>query len=592
MMENPLLPSAGSIRPADIKPDSPEVDTQAVPDPITTTGSTPAGAQETDSEVIARLASMTTMEYDRLRKEEARALGIQISTLDDLVKAARNEDDAADRLPFPEVEPYPDPINPAQLFDEVSDTILRFVVMEKDQADAAALWTAHTHVIDDVENSPLALIDSPEKACAKTLFQEILWLMSHRPLPAANASLSALFRAVELWRPTLFIDEADTFFRDNPELHGMVNAGYKRGGFVLRSEAVGDNYVPRQFSVYGAKSIAGIRLAKHLPDSTMSRGIVFNLRRKMPHEKVARLRHADSKVFSVIVSKLARFADDYSQQIRQARPLLPNELSDRAQDNWEPLLAIAACAGPDWIRRATAAALKLSRASEQSVSTGNELLADIRQVFKGRQGHKISTAALIGALVADEEKGWSSYNHGKPLTPRQLAKQLSGYDIKSKTVRLGHANTPKGYEQSQFADAFARYLPAPLNAPQQRNDAQESNNDIGLDVADETQRSDDDAPGGVADVSPQVSNMSEVSPPCDGEPHANRDELWEAVAELHRNRNASATRKPSPELDCGSVADETPSLEGDDSAHPGAASEDSSGKHRTNTVTKTGKGHE
>ena len=125
----------------------------------------------------------------------------------------------------------------------------------------------------------------------------------------------------------------------------MVNAGYKRGGYVLRSEATGDSFEPRMFSVYGAKSIAGIALEKHLPDSTMSRGVVFNMRRKLPHETVERMRDADDAAFDRLASQLARFAVDYSQQVRLARPDLPDELSDRAQDNWEPLLAIAACAG-------------------------------------------------------------------------------------------------------------------------------------------------------------------------------------------------------------------------------------------------------
>ena len=207
------------------------------------------------------------------------------------------------------------------------------------------------------------------------------------------------------------IDEADTFFRDNPELHGLVNAGFQRGGTILRSEATATSFEPRVFSVYCAKSIAGIALEKHLPDSTMSRGIVLNLRRKFPHESVVRMRHADSGLFERVAAKLTRFAEDYSQQVRLARPSLPDELSDRAQDNWEPLLAIAECAGPEWLRRATDAALKLSSTDSQAVSTGNQLLADINDVFAGRldtHGPKISTAELIDALVADTEKPWAT----------------------------------------------------------------------------------------------------------------------------------------------------------------------------------------
>ncbi len=439
---------------------------------IANTDSAPATLPNYD-DAVARLSAMPPMEYDRLRKEEAKALGVQLKTLDDAVKAERNDGSATSRLPFPEVEAYPEPIDPAQLFDEVSDTIGRYIVLSKDQADAGALWVAHTYLVEAFDTSPLAIINAPERECAKTLLQTLLGRMSYRPLHAANASLSALFRSIGLWTPTIFIDEADTFFRDNSELHGMVNAGYKRGGFVLRSEAVGDSFEPRMFSVYCAKSIAGIALERHLPDSTMSRGIVFNMRRKLPHEKVERLRHADKDVFDAIASKLARFAEDYSQQVRLARPVLPDELSDRAQDNWEPLLAIAGCAGPEWVQRATAAALMLSGASEESVSTGNELLADIQHVFASKGIGKIRTTGLIEALVADDEKSWATYNRGNPLSPRQLAKQLAAYGIKSKTVRYGK-ETPKGYELSQFQDAFARYLAAPENLPQRRNDSPET----------------------------------------------------------------------------------------------------------------------
>ena len=328
-----------------------------------------------------------------------------------------------------------------------------------------------------VEVAPLAVINAPEKACGKSQLLDVMGRMSARPLPVANVTPAALFRSVERWEPTLLIDEADTFFRGKEEIKGLINAGHTRANaFVLRT--VGDNHEPKMFNVWGAKALAGISLEKHLPDATMSRAIVFNLRRKLPHESVTRLRHVENGLFEGISSKLARFADDHSHQVRQARPALPDELSDRAQDNWEPLLAIAECAGPDWVRRATAAALKLSCTAEERVSTGNELLADIQHVFESKQVEKIKTADLIAALESDEEMPWATYNHGKPITPRQLAKLLSGYGIKSKTVRFGNS-TPKGYEASQFADAFARYLADPEDLPQRCNDSPDSNDGDG-----------------------------------------------------------------------------------------------------------------
>ena len=417
-----------------------------------------------ESKTIARLAAMQPMDYDRVRRDEAKTLGIQTKTLDDMVKVARSAD-AATRLPFAEHEPADDPVDPALLFDEISKVILTYIVLDPEQADAATVWVAHTYLTDVFDVSPIAIINAPERACAKTLFQSLLGMMAYRPLPASNASLSALFRAIEHWQPTLMVDEADTFFRDNAELHGMVNAGYKRGGYVLRSESTGDSFEPRMFSVYGPKSIAGIALERHLPDSTLSRGIVFCMRRKLPHEKVERMRNADKSVFARLGSQLAKFAMDYAHQVRMAHPHLPTELSDRAQDNWEPLLMIASCAGKQWVERITTAAIKMSADGEPAASNANELLSDIREVLAKWTPKTITTVNLIDKLCDNQDMGWANYNRGRPLTARQLAKQLDIYGIKPKTVRQPGNKTPKGYELAQFEDAFKRYLKADTDQP-------------------------------------------------------------------------------------------------------------------------------
>jgi len=415
-----------------------------------------------DTEIIQKLSTLNSIDYDRQREAHAKTLGVRASTLDKEVKAIKGAEKEAGRLPFANVEVHPEPINPAQLLNEVSGVIRQFIVMDEHQVQAAALWVALTYFIDVVDYAPLAIINAPEKACGKTQLLDVMGRMSYRPLPASNASSSALFRAVELWKPTILIDEADTFFRDNLELHGMVNAGYKKGGYVLRSEAVGDSFEPRVFSVYSAKALAGIKLEKHLPDATMSRGIIFNLRRKLPGESVSRLRHAEPGLFSGIASKLARFALDYSEQVQQARPALPDALSDREQDNWEGLLAIASCAGSEWLNKATAAALKLSaNSNDKTVSAGNELLSDIQNIFETKRIDKISTTDLIEALCDDEEAPWATYNRGKPIVPRQFKKQLEPYQIESKKITVGFREV-RGFRMEQFTDAFMRYLTPPV----------------------------------------------------------------------------------------------------------------------------------
>ena len=489
--------------------------------------------QLSDDELIASLAAMTTLEYERARVAQAKLMGCRPAALDVMVRQAKNQEDEPSIMPFPEVAPHPEPISPSGLLTALSLLINLFIVLDKEQADAAALWIAMTWFMDVIDVAPLAIINAPEKSCGKSQMLDLFGRMVARPLSAANSSTAFLFRSLELWQPTMLIDEADTFVRENDELKGIINAGYTRSNaFVGR--VVGDSHEPKLFKVWGAKAMAGITLERHLPDATMSRAILFDMRRKLSHERVTKLRDAEEGVFDDTASKLARFADDYRRQVRLARPVMPESMSDRAQDNWQALFAIASCAGDEWVARAKAAALKLSNSGQVSVSTGNELLADIQHVFERRFGGKISTVQLIEALCADEENGWATYNRGKPLSPRQLAKQLATYGISSKTVRLGPGNTPKGFDADQFADVFSRYLAPPEKLPQLRNDVPESLICMASGVADKTQHSRHvDATGAVA-----------VNPP------------------QNSIRNDAATPDPLIYMDCGGVAAEMEILTG------------------------------
>lgn len=352
-----------------------------------------------------------------------------------------------------------DLFEPAAVLDDLVEIILRYVVMDKEQADAAALWITMTWFIDQIEVAALALITAPEKACGKSQLLTIFSYLVARPLAAANCSISFMFRIIEKDRPTILIDEAETFLGGNGELKGIINAGHTRANaFVGRSEtSANGGFEPKRFSVWCAKAFAGIEIEKHLPPATISRSIVIMLRRKMAEEKVGRLRHTDRALFVPLAAKLEKFSKLYAEQVRKAQPPLPEALSDRAQDNWEPLLAIAECAGPAWVERATAAALKLSKSEDASVSTGNELLADIKSVFDSKWVHKITTVDLITYLTEDLEKSWATFHKGKPISPRQLAGLLAAYGIKPRSVRQG-PSTPKGYYFSEFKDAFARYL--------------------------------------------------------------------------------------------------------------------------------------
>jgi Protein of unknown function (DUF3631) len=138
-------------------------------------------------------------------------------------------------------------------------------------------------------------------------------------------------------------------------------------------------------------------------------------------------------------------------------PDMPEEITDRAADCWEPLISVADAAGGDWPQMARDAATYLTRGSaDESLSAGVELLAHIRDAFG--KDDKLQTAMLCERLCERDESPWRDI-YGKALDPTGLAKRLKPYKIKSKDIWVGKSK--KGYAAADFHDVWKRYLPAP-----------------------------------------------------------------------------------------------------------------------------------
>ena len=117
-----------------------------------------------DDATIERLAVLSPLEYDRIRKAEASTLGVRPGTLDKLVTAARKQDDDGG-MDFQDVEPWQHAVNPAALLTEISATVRQFIICQPETADAVALWVTMTWLMDVVQIAPLAIITAPEKRC-------------------------------------------------------------------------------------------------------------------------------------------------------------------------------------------------------------------------------------------------------------------------------------------------------------------------------------------------------------------------------------------------------------------------------------------
>jgi Protein of unknown function (DUF3631) len=410
-----------------------------------------------DEAVLGELVSLSAVKYAKQRKEAAKDLGITVGDLDKAVAEARRERRIE---PDPEhwsVEAFGTTVVTGDLLDALNALYTRHVVMPEHGAVAAALWCLHAWAAEAAYCTPFLMLTSPEPRCGKSTGLSLVHWTGPRTVLASNISPAAIFRYIDAAHPTLLIDEAETFAVSD-ETRGILNSGHSRDtAFVIRCE--GDGFEPKRFSTWSPKALASIgKLAATLRD----RAIILPMKRKKRSERVAKLRGRDTDEFRTLRAKACRWVGDNLETLKAARPYLPDDLNDRAADNWEPLLAIAELAGGEWPARARAAALALSGdEATDATSIGVQLLAAVKGVFEALAIDRITSEALADALALDKAGPWAAYGKsGKPITQRQIASLLARYGVKPGTTRFG-TETRKGYLFAWLADAFDTYVESP-----------------------------------------------------------------------------------------------------------------------------------
>ena len=368
-----------------------------------------------------------------------------------------------------------DPKDGAVLLDDVEKFLARFVAYPSAAARVAtALFVAHAHLIDRFESTPRLATLSPEAGSGKTRNLEVMEALVPRPVHAVNVTPAYLFRKVgdPAGPPTILFDEIDTVFgakaKDNEDLRGLLNAGHRKGATAGRCVVRGRTIETEELPAYAAVAIAGLG---DLPDTVMSRSIVIRMRRRTPDEQVEPWRRrVHEKEGHELRDRLADWALRVGDDVEKSWPEMPDGVSDRAADVWEPLLAVADAAGGDWPVRARVAAVTLVTASaERPATLGVRLLTDLRLLFLKRtqdgapvvpehyEHDHLKTEDVIKGLCDLPESPWADLR-GKPIDATRLSRYLKQYGVGPKPIRVG-ADVARGYKREDLHDPWSRYLP-------------------------------------------------------------------------------------------------------------------------------------
>jgi len=359
------------------------------------------------------------------------------------------------------------------LLDDIHAFIRRYVVLTDDQLTAISLWVAHTYAIDAATQTPYLNVNSAVLQCGKSRLLEVLEMIAHDAHVWIRPSEAVVYRYIKQFnKPTLLLDEVDAIWDDkgseNEGLRALINAGHREGAVVPRCTQFGREV--EMFPVFCPKVLAGIG---HLPATIADRSIPIKMKRKTSNETVGRFRRVRVEPGSKHIQK---YADAWvklnNDELREADPYLPDELTDRQQEAAEPLLAIADLAGGHWPVNARKGLINLfmdpNNAADETLRM--RCLSDCREVFRDRWAagnidQRIQTSTLVLQLVSMADSPWEE----RGLTANHLAYLLQDFDVKPKYMRFPEpVGGKRGYERKDFEDAWTRYLPAPVSTDQSK----------------------------------------------------------------------------------------------------------------------------
>lgn len=364
------------------------------------------------------------------------------------------EEKSDDSSPFPKIEPWPAQVLGPELMTELVAQLRRYIVADEHQLTAIALWTIFTHSHDCFDHSPILAVTAPTIRSGKTSVLNVIGRLVSRPLPSSNVT-TAIFRAIDLFSPTLIADEADTYLSDNKNLIGVLNSGFDRHSARI-GRNVGENYTKfRNFSTWCPKAIGAVG---RLPPSLADRSIEIRLQRKRSDEAVERLSIHRLEELTSLARKIIRWSADHHEYLGRDEPPFPSNLADREADKWRPLLSIAAALGEHWLRKAHEAATHLSNLDDpaERLSDAERLIRDMAAVFEAKPNADwLATEALATALAQLPDSHWSGRQSSG--FAKFMALTLKPFRLRPRQKNLGANKVLRGYFRADVLDMAARY---------------------------------------------------------------------------------------------------------------------------------------
>lgn len=283
-----------------------------------------------------------------------------------------------------------------------------------------ALWAVHTHAYRAAGVTPRLAVIAAGKGAGKTTALEILSTLAASPSPIVVAPTAPVVRLMAAQDLTIFLDEIDTLTRGaaGGEIAAVLNSGYKAGGAVPRAARGGGLDFTSTFAPVAFAGIADDEGRLPLPDTTMDRAITIRLDRPAGTARPPRFRAElmrDDPQVTRMRDWARNWAEASSAALSNSSPELPPLSSPRAEQIWEPLLAIADLLGGEFAAQAPAWAAQTDR--QAAAQTDRQAAAPPAR--PARAGGPRRAGGLREKVLA-----YLQDRPGREFTPHKIGKAL------------------------------------------------------------------------------------------------------------------------------------------------------------------------
>jgi hypothetical protein len=219
---------------------------------------------------------------------------------------------------------------------ELWSEVKRFIYEHMDVSegyDVLTAWVLMSWVPERWKAVPYLFFFGP-KGSGKSRALEILGAIGFRPFLTGSASLAAIFRLIQMWHVTLFLDETEIYMKkDYRDVQNLLNTGYRRGWPTVRVEEDREGErIPVQFDTFGPKALAG---TKELLDTLKSRCVVFGMSKAIRDIRD----EIDEEWAQSLREKLLMYR--FSILTKKELPEKPKLFKGRLRELFDPLIIVA-----------------------------------------------------------------------------------------------------------------------------------------------------------------------------------------------------------------------------------------------------------